>query len=249
MRELLVARGCWRVDTRLGRYDDAARPATSERNDVRLAVAGASGRTGQLFTELALAHGHDVTALVRDPEKFAETMPPHAHLCVVRWDALAGAAPAPSLAETLAGHDAVISLLAPRPRTNGRVYVEGTRTLADAAVAAGARRFVVVSAEGAGVRPGVVPWAYRVVLRIPVVARLYPDIAQMERELVARDDLDWTVVRAAILTNGPRTGAWRVAEGDAVPGGLMLSRADLAEMLLATVEGGEWVRERVAVAR
>jgi len=220
---------------------------------VRLAVAGASGRTGRLFTELALAHGHDVTALVRDPEKFAAEMPPRERLRVVRWDALAdasaGAPATPSLAETLASHDAVVSLLAPRPRTNGCVYVDGTRALADAAVAAGVRRFVVVSAEGAGVKPGVVPWAYRVVLRIPVVARLYPDIAQMERELVARDDLDWTVVRAAILTNGPRTGAWRVAEGDAVPGGLMLSRADLAEMLLATVESGEWVRERVAVAR
>ena len=116
-------------------------------------------------------------------------------------------------------------------------------------MAAGVRRFVVVSAEGAGVEPAVLPWGYRVVLRIPVVARLYPDIAQMEREVAARDDLDWTVVRAAILTNGPATGKWRVAEGDAVPGGLTLARADLAEMLLGVVEHGEWVRQRVAVAR
>jgi len=229
---------------------------------VRLLVAGASGRTGRLFTELALAHGHEVTALVRDPEKFARAMAgaPSDRLRVVRWDALAdtragaggdsgsGGRPS-SLAETIADHDAVVSLLSPRPRTNGRVYIEGTRALADAAVAAGVRRFVVVSAEGAGVAPGVVPWAYRVVLRIPVVARLYPDIAQMERELVARDDLDWTVMRAAILTNGPATGMWRVAEGDAVADGLTLSRADLADALLAAVEGSKWVRERVAVAR
>ena len=163
---------------------------------------------------------------------------------MVRWDALADATPP----ELVAGHDAVVSLLAPRPRRNGRVYVEGTRHLADAAAAAGVRRFVVVSAEGAGVDPGALPLAYRLVLRIPVVARLYPDIAAMEREMVARDDLDWTIVRAAILTNGPGTGAYRVAGGDVVPGGLRLSRADLAEFLLTTVESGAWVRQRVAVA-
>ena len=168
----------------------------------------------------------------------------HERLRVVHWDALADTTPA----ELVEGHEAVVSLLAPRPRRDGRVYVEGTRHLADAAAAAGVRRFVVVSAEGAGVDASALPSAYRLVLRIPVVARLYPDIAEMEREMVARDDLDWTIVRAAILTNGPGTGAYRVAGGDVVPGGLRLSRADLAEFLLTTVESGAWVRQRVAVA-
>ena len=211
---------------------------------MRLLVAGASGRTGRLFTQLALDRGHVVTALVRHPAMLRVTHD-HERLRVVHWDALADVTP-PDL---VAGHDAVVSLLAPRPRRNGRVYVEGTRHLADGAAAAGVRRFVVVSSEGAGVDPGALPLAYRLVLRIPVVARLYPDIAIMEREMATREDLDWTIVRAAILTNGPRTGAYRVAAGEVVPRGLRLSRADLAEMLLKTTETGAWVRERVSVAR
>ena len=208
---------------------------------VRLFVAGASGRTGQLFTELALKNGHEVTALVRDPSRFTVS---NERLRVVQGDVL----DPETLSDAVADHDAVVSLLAPRPRRDGRVYVEGTRNLENAAIVSGVRRFVLVSAEGAGVTPGELPLAYRIVLRIPVVARLYPEIAQMERELEGRPGLDWTAVRAAVLTDGPGTGEYRTAVGDVVPGGLRISRADLAEFLLEVVECDGFVRQRVALA-
>ena len=208
---------------------------------MRLFIAGASGRTGQLFTELALKNGHEVTALVRNASGFTLS---DERLRVVQGDVLKPE----TLPRAIAEQDAIVSMLAPRPRRNGRVYLEGTRNLESAAVASGVRRFVLVSAEGAGVTPGVLPFAYRLVLRIPVVARLYPDIAEMERELEGRADLDWTIVRAAVLTDGPKTDEYRTAVGDTVADGLWISRADLAEFLLAVVEGDEFVRQRVALA-
>lgn len=209
---------------------------------MRLLVAGASGRTGLLLTELALARGHEVTALVRDPTNFAAK--PHGRLRVAVGDVLEPA----TLLGAVAGQDAVVSLLAPRPRTDGRVYVEGTRNLADAAARAGVRRFVVVSAEGAGVEPRSLTPGYRLVLRIPVVARLYPDIARMEREMRARTDLDWTVVRPPLLTNRAGRGEYRESVGGVLPRGMWLSRADLAQVLLHMVEDGTHVRESVSVA-
>lgn len=208
---------------------------------MRLLVAGASGRTGRILTGLALDRGHDVTALVRDPSRLGIA---HANLHVIQADVLAPETLTTAFSEV----DVVVSLLAPRPRRNGRVYVEGTRNLADAAAAAAVRRLVVVSASGAGVQPEVLPLAYRLVLRIPVVARLYPDLATMERDIAARTDIDWTIVRAAILTSGPRTGAYRTALGETVPGGLRISRADLAEFLLGLVESDRYIRQRVALA-
>ena len=208
---------------------------------MRLLIAGASGRTGRLLTERALGHGHDVTALVRDASSFPE---PGERLRVVVGDVLSPE----TLVSAVEGQDAVISVLAPRPRTNGLVYVEGTRNLADASARAGVRRFVAVSAEGAGVDSHTLRLAYRLVMRIPVVARLYPDIARMESELRARTDLDWTVVRPPILTNGRRGGVVREAVGRVVAAGLLLSRADLAQYLLELVESGDHVRESVAVA-
>lgn len=209
---------------------------------MRLLVAGASGRTGLLLTESALERGHDVTALVRDLASLSVT--PRERLRVVVGDVLEPA----TLFAAVAGQDAVVSLLAPRPRTDGRVYVEGTRNLANAAVAAGVRRLVVVSAEGAGVEPRSLTLGYRLVLRIPVVARLYPDIARLECELRDRTDLDWTVVRPPLLTNGPRRGEYREAVEGVLPGGMWLSRADLADVLLRMVEDGTHVRESVSVA-
>jgi len=209
---------------------------------VRLLVAGASGRTGRLLVRSALEHGHEVTALLRAG---SHALDPHAHLRVVVGDALQPG----SLRCAAADQDAVISLLAPRPRKDGRVYVEGTRNLADAAARAGVTRFIAVSAEGAGADPKTLPPAYRLVMRIPVVARLYPEIAQMERELEARTDVEWTIVAPPVLVNAAPTGAYRVnTHGGAVPGGLRLPRADLAAFLLDAAEQGTYIRERVAIA-
>ncbi|NTW29416.1 MAG: NAD(P)H-binding protein [Coriobacteriia bacterium] len=208
---------------------------------MRLLIAGASGRTGCLLTQLAIVHGHDVTALVRDASRISQMGD--------RMRILVGDVLEPStLKAAIEGQDAVVSVLAPRPRTSGRVYVEGTRNLADAAEGAGVLRIVVVSAEGAGVDPKELATGYRLVLRIPVVARLYPDIARMEAELRARVNLDWTVVRPAILTNGRPRGRYRTAVGAVVRGGLRISRADLAEFLLDAVEKRSHVHESVAVA-
>jgi putative NADH-flavin reductase len=193
-------------------------------------------------TSLALERGHEVTALVREGGSLSG-------LSRERLRVLVGDVMVPeTLPAAVAGQGAIISTLAPRPRTNGQIYVDGTRNLADAAVHAGVRRLVVVSAEGAGVERGRLDLLYRIVLHIPVVARLYPDIAKMEAELRARDDLDWTIVRPPILTNGAPRGSYREVVGQVVPSGLRLARADLAEALLSAAESDLYVRESVAIA-
>lgn len=208
---------------------------------MHLFIAGASGRTGRLLVDLALRHGHRVTAFEREHTDFDTDS---TQVRLVRGDALD-----PATIDGLATADAVVSLLAPHPRTDGRLYVEGTRNLANAAVRAGVRRFVTVSAQGAGVDPRLLPRAYRLVLHIPVVARLYPDIALMEAELTARTDLEWTIVRPPLLTNRRGTASIRETVGPVVPGGLTLPRADLAAYLLNVVETNAHAREVVAIAR
>jgi len=208
---------------------------------MRLLVVGASGRTGRLLVERALARGHVVTALVRDATSFSAERD---GLRVVVGDVLQP----DSLSSAVEEQDVIVSVLAPRPRVNGLVYVDGTRNLTDAAVRAGVRRLIVVSAEGAGVDPARLTFSYRLVRRIPVVARLYPDIARMEAELCAHDDIDWTIVRPAILSNGHATGQYRTQIGAVVSRGDRVSRADLADFLLETAENASHAREVVAIA-
>ncbi|MCG2807080.1 MAG: NAD(P)H-binding protein [Coriobacteriia bacterium] len=204
-------------------------------------ILGASGRTGRLLVQRALSDGNGVTALVRSGSAFSMQ---HPNLRVVTGDVLEP----DTLPEALDGCDLVISLVAPRPRRSGNVYTEGMRNLANAAIAANVRRLIAVSAEGAGVESSTLPLGHRLVRRIPIVSRLYPAIALMESELTARDDLNWTVVRPAILTNRTATGSYRVAEGTVVPDGLSISRADLAAFLLDVAENERFIRRIVAIA-
>jgi putative NADH-flavin reductase len=69
----------------------------------------------------------------------------------------------------------------------------------------------------------------------------------MEGEVML-SSLDWTIVRAATLTNKERTGHYRVVEGPIVPRGRRISRGDLAAFVLKVAETGRYPRRIVSVA-
>ena len=75
---------------------------------MNLLVLGATGRTGRLVVEHALAAGHTVIALVRSPEKLTNGS---SNLRVVRGSATDKS----DLARALEGADAVISTLSELP--------------------------------------------------------------------------------------------------------------------------------------
>jgi NAD(P)H-binding len=77
---------------------------------------------------------------------------------------------------------------------------------------------------------------------------LYEDMRRME-QILAASDTDWTVFRPPRLTNGPLTGHARTAIGKPLPGGRVVSRADLAAAVLAAIDDRATVRQAVAIAR
>ncbi|MEV6317046.1 NAD(P)H-binding protein [Streptomyces sp. NPDC051776] len=96
--------------------------------------------------------------------------------------------------------------------------------LADATVRAGVRRYVMVSSRGAGSepRPGLdeTGVAY---IRAKTAADAY----------VTSQDLDWTILRPAALTNAPGTGRVRLT-AERGPGDV--TRDDTASVLLALLD-------------
>jgi putative NADH-flavin reductase len=219
--------------------------AASAATPMRLFVAGAGGRTGRLVAERAVRRGHRVTAFVHASGARGSGLHASERLRIVTGDARDPDA----VAAAMPGHDAVLSLLSHPSAPVVTIFSEGTRALADAAEAAGVRRFVAVSAMAVGVPLDELSPAWRAVLLIPHLGdRVYADMALMEAELAARARLDWTIVRPAVLTDFEGHGRYRVSVGDSVPGGITLARGDLADFLLAIVEEGRYLRERVAVA-
>ena len=181
---------------------------------MKLTIFAASGGIGRHLVGQALAAGHDVTAVARNPASLP------AEVRAVRAD-LAAAQPA-ALATAVGGADAVLSALGPRSKADYGVASTGTRAIVGAMEAAGARRLVVVSAAPVGTnasprrpRPPRHDPGDGFVMRhllsplITVALRdLYVDLALME-DILAGSGLDWTAVRPPRLTNGAGMGAYR----------------------------------------
>jgi putative NADH-flavin reductase len=72
------------------------------------------------------------------------------------------------------------------------------------------------------------------------------DSSAMER-IFRESELDWTIVRPPRLTNKPYTGKYRVREGHLPRFGLTISRADVADFLVKTVEDRSSIHKIVGV--
>ncbi|WP_045741926.1 NAD(P)-dependent oxidoreductase [Actinoplanes rectilineatus] len=200
---------------------------------MKLIVFGASGGTGRLVVSGALDRGHRVTAVARR----LDGLPAHPGLTLHSADVLGEGRP---LQAAALGHDAAISAIGSTARNPGGIYSRGGQAVVTALEDAGVPRLIVVSSGGVRPRDPGLPWWFR--LAIPVFLReLYRDMGVME-DIVRSSGLDWTLVRAGYLTDGPATGTFRAEDGRNPSGGSRLSRADLAGFLLDQLDGSSWSR-------
>jgi uncharacterized protein YbjT (DUF2867 family) len=200
---------------------------------MNLVVLGATGRTGRLVVEQALAAGHTVTALVRSPEKLTTS---HSKLRVVTGQATDTSV----VSRALVGADAVINTLG----GSGSVIADSTRAIVAAAHETGVSRVIVLStfaAErdrlGAGTR---------LLTGIGMGAMLKDKIAG--EEMLRRSDLEWTIAYASMLSDGPANGSVAVVpEGAKRRLSEKVSRADVAAWMLEAATSGRHSRRGVGI--
>lgn len=170
---------------------------------MELTVFGATGGIGQEIVRQALAQGHGVTAVVRDPARLPVT---GTGLRVVTT-ALTDPEP---LRTAVAGRDAVLSGLGPRRRKDAGIATRITRPVLRAMEAEGVRRFVAVSAAPLGPVPDGETLLGRIVTSVVsgLLRPVYDDLREMEDEM-RRSATDWTAVRPPKLNDRPLTGVYR----------------------------------------
>ena len=210
---------------------------------MKIAVVGATGRTGLQVTEQALARGDDVIALARHPGTLPRQGPGMVSAAV---DVLDRAV----LADTLAGAVAVVSALGiGASRQPTVVYSEGTANLLHAMDAHGIRKLAVISAVPAGPRTEQ-PFVQRRMI-IPVLDRVfgatYADMRRIEA-LLRGSDLDWVCLRPPRLVSKKATGRYRLDASRPLPRARSITCADLATALLDSLTRPDLYRRAAYVA-
>ena len=209
---------------------------------MKVVVFGATGRIGRKVVSGGIVRGHEVTAAARRPERVrAPQRIPRIVTCDILDAAQVGAA--------VDGHDVVVVTVGARfALLPGKVHSEGIANVIAAMEAHGARRLICVSAAGTDDDndPNLPPFFTRL-MRPVLLGRVWRELREMESRVRA-SGLDWTLVHVPHLTDGPALGNCRVEAGASMPGGLRISRADVADFMLKELERDEWVERDVALA-
>jgi putative NADH-flavin reductase len=223
---------------------------------MKLVVVAATGGVGRQVLAQAVAAGHDVTAVVRNPARMSATASATVLDAVRKVAVDLADADAAALESAIGGADAVLSCLGPTG-----VIARGTRSVVDAMAATGVRRIVVVSAAPVGTvaspgrpRPPRHDPGDGVVMRYvlnPMIKKVlrahYADTALME-DVLRDSGLDWTSVRPPRLTDKDLTGHYRTAIDQNLRRGVLISRADVAHFMLRALDRPETIRRAVGVA-
>jgi putative NADH-flavin reductase len=220
---------------------------------MKLTIIAATGGVGRELLEQAVAAGHDVTAVVRNPGKLAR------QVRTVTAD-MAAADPA-ALEPAIAGADAVLSGLGPHSNSDAGIASQGTPGIVAAMNATGVRRIIAVSAAPVSTVPS--PGRPNPPKHDPgdgffmrhlfshvasaMFGKVYADLALME-DILADSGLDWTVIRPPQLTSKPLTGTYRTAYGQNIRGGWSVPRADVAHLMLAVLDQPETIRQAIGIA-
>ncbi|MGC4096392.1 MAG: NAD(P)H-binding protein [Nitrospira sp.] len=196
---------------------------------MKLAVFGATGKTGRVVVAQALAGRHQIRALVRSPERAGFP----AEVEIVRGDVRDTEA----VDNTINGAEAIVSCLgAPLLQTftaDGRVNTYGMPNIVSAMRSHGVKRIVAMSSYGAG------DSFHRMsaMMRFGMSTVMHGALADMNalEEILHASQLDWTVVRPVNLRNGPSRHRLAVDRPGLIFANDWATRTDVAAFMLASL--------------
>jgi len=195
-------------------------------------IIGASRGIGLATVQAALEAGHSVRALARSARRIRVV---HPKLEKMAGDALEMA----TVKRALTGVDAIIQSLgvAAGPEIvlkRTRLFSKATRVLVTAMEEARVKRLISVTGFGPGDGRGCDGFLFSAAFHL-LLGRVYDDQDLQER-IIRRSKLDWVIVRPVILTDGPKTNAYRALVNRRRWTLGFISRADVADFLVKQID-------------
>ena len=201
---------------------------------MRVVVFGATGKSGELAWRQLREAGHEVTVFGRSVERrYADDA-----VAKIQGDVL----DADAVAQAVEAQDAVLVCLGPVGTRDQSTLSQGAANIATAMQTHGIRRVVFISAAGVGESWKQIPWYSKLLFRT-MLRNILAEHTR-EEEIFASSAMDWTAVRAAVLTNKPATG--RIVASNDGPN-KTIPRADLAAFLVAEIVNQEYVNRAISV--
>ncbi|MBM3408624.1 MAG: SDR family oxidoreductase [Betaproteobacteria bacterium] len=194
-------------------------------------IIGASKGIGLETTHQLLAAGHQVRAFSRS---VAESEMSHPRLEKIRGDALNRH----NIDAALEGMDVVIQVLGLsslldlfRPVS---LFSNATRVLVKAMEAKPVKRLICITGFVAGDSQASISYLQRRPFQI-LFGRAYAD-KSLQEQLIKDSSLEWTIARPGFLTNGRRTGRYKILDRASEWRNGMISRLNVADFLVRQVE-------------
>jgi len=203
---------------------------------MKIAVFGATGKTGILIVYQALNQGHEVTAFARDPSKVTIR---HTHLRIIRGDVTE----MEMVKQAVTGQDAVLCALGVEKNKPDTTLSEGTRNILTAMESEGVKRFICMSSAGIlGNDAGF--WFGRIILPL-FLNHIFED-KKRQAEVIKASALEWVIIRPTGLTDSPRTNTYKINPG--VPTSRTVPRADVADFMLKLTTDKRYDRTLPAIS-
>ncbi len=205
----------------------------------KVLVIGASQGIGLETVKQALEKGHQVRALARSAPHIPVS---HAALEKMPGDALDRV----TVEKALDGIDVVIQTLGVSGGPDIlfkpiRLFSDATRVLVAAMEAKLVNRLICVTGLGAGDSRGKGGFLYNALIGL-ILVRAYDDKDIQER-IIRNSPLDWIIVRPGGLTNGARSGRYKVLTDPRDWRAGFISRANVADFLVKQIDSDAYLRQ------
>jgi putative NADH-flavin reductase len=203
---------------------------------MNLLVFGATGKTGKLVVERALAKGHTVTALVRDPIKFTRRN--------VR--VFPGNATNPSdVLAAMHGQQAVIETIGgTTPYKSTNLETDSVNAIIHAMQEERVERLISVTMMGIGKSRAQAPFWYRYLL-MPTFLHGSTEDKTHKESAIQSSHLDYVIVRPPILKDTHALGHVKILNNGTK--GHTITRADLANFLVDQLDSNTNLNRAVTV--
>lgn len=193
---------------------------------MNLLIIGASRGIGKALLQEGLKEDHRIRVLARYPEKITAA---DANVEIVKGDVRDLEAVQDAAREV----DVICSCIGvPITFKPVDLFSVAATTLAAVAAQQPGLKLIAVTGIGAGDSKGHGGFLYDSIFKPLFLKTIYQD-KDREEQIIRESSADWLIVRPAALTNGPRTGKYRILTELEGVVAKRISRRDVADFMLA----------------